>query len=670
MHAHRDDRLILAYNESATISIASELHARLGASILRRFPALADGRTAVLQLDGSSTVATALATLLSSGIVNYAEPDYLLFPTEEESVTAASDEPAQWTTTTASPELSFDALPDDYNSSSLYGMARVSAPAAWDLVPSPLQNDPEIVVAVIDSGIRYTHEDLAANMWTNTGETPGNGIDDDGNGYIDDVYGINAIAGSGNPWDDNGHGTHCAGTIGAVGDNAKGVVGIAWKSNVRLMALKFLPASGGGSTSDAIECIQYAVAKGAHVLSNSWGGTGSSTSLSNAITAVRSAGKLFVAAAGNTSTNNDASPHYPSSYSQDNIIAVASSDSADRRSGFSCYGRLSVDLFAPGSGILSTHHTSNTAYVSMNGTSMATPLVAGAVAVLLGAYPSEDYLQLRERLLSTVDMPHPFYGLVGTDGRMNLAKAMTEDLTFREDALLWQQSSTGRICHWSMNGQSISSFFVLAQRVVGWNLQAAVDCDGDGDRDLVFFRPSDGSICIWYMEGSTRRSFVVLPNKARGWNLVGIGNFDSHPDVDLVWQHPTTRQVCVWYMRDNALHSYSMLNANVTGWNIVGVRDDDADGNLEIYWHNPTSGQICRWYMNGTSMGSFQVYNVGAKTWKLMEVRDIDADGQVDFRWHHPTTGQLCTWFMDGLDLATYTVANNTAAGWLYVPMP
>jgi subtilisin family serine protease len=254
-------------------------------------------------------------------------------------------------------------VPNDpkYLDGTLWGLnqgndADIDAPEAWDVRTAASG----IVVAVIDTGIRYTHQDLAANAWTNPGEIAGDRIDNDGNGYVDDVRGIDAYNRDGDPMDDQGHGTHCAGTIGATGNNGIGLTGVAW--GVRLMALKFLSSTGSGADSDAVTCIDYARLKGAKVLSCSWGGGGAGTSLQAAIERARTAGILMVAAAGNESNNNDLNPSYPASYPHDNIISVASTTSTDALSSFSNYGATSVDLGAPGSSIYSTVSSSDTAY--------------------------------------------------------------------------------------------------------------------------------------------------------------------------------------------------------------------------------------------------------------------------------------------------------------------
>lgn len=233
------------------------------------------------------------------------------------------------------------------------GQADIRMPEAWDL----FTGDSSIVIGVIDTGVDYAHEDLQGNMWVNPGETS-NGLDDDGNGYIDDIYGINAVADSGDPMDDYGHGTHVSGIMGAVGNNRVGVVGVNWQ--VKIMALKFLNSDGWGYISDAIECIEYVLMMkedngvNIKVTNNSWGGGGYSLSLYTAIKALRDAGILFIAAAGNGSSNNDDFPSYPSSYKLDNIISVAATDHNDDLAWFSNYGATSVDLAAPGVDTLST----------------------------------------------------------------------------------------------------------------------------------------------------------------------------------------------------------------------------------------------------------------------------------------------------------------------------
>ncbi|MEX2118184.1 MAG: S8 family serine peptidase [Pirellulales bacterium] len=329
--------------------------------------------------------------------------------------------------------------PNDPQFSALYGLentgqtggladADIDAPAAWDLTTGS-QN---VVVAVIDTGVDYTHSDLAANMWVNSGEVPGNNADDDGNGFIDDVYGYDFANYDGDPFDDNLHGTHVAGTIGAVGNNGIGVAGVSW--SVKVMALKFLDAGGSGYIEDALNAVNYAVMmrnNGVNVrlTSNSWGGGGYSQALLDAIDASGAAGILFAAAAGNSGTDADASPMYPAAYDSPYIVSVAATDHADEYASFSNWGATTVDLAAPGVDILSTLPGNQYGYLS--GTSMATPHFSGAAALVWSLYPDATPLQVKQRLLAGAD----YVGHLGgnsfrptlTNGRLNVSNALEDD---------------------------------------------------------------------------------------------------------------------------------------------------------------------------------------------------------------------------------------------------
>jgi len=293
--------------------------------------------------------------------------------------------------------------------------AGIDAPEAWDF---SVGNN--TIVAVIDTGVDYTHPDLASNMWRNPGEVPANGFDDDGNGYIDDVYGIDACNGDTDPMDDNNHGTHCSGTIGGVGDNGVGVVGVCW--NARIMACKFLDAAGNGFTADAIECIQYAARMGARVINASWGDSVYDAALADAIEVANKSNILFCAAAGNTGTDNDLYPVYPASLSNANILAVAASDADDMLAGFSCYGSNSVDIAAPGAAIMSTLWGGGYGYG--NGTSMATPHCAGAAALLLSVDPGLNAAQLKAALMHTADPKLALGGTCMSGARLNVYRAV------------------------------------------------------------------------------------------------------------------------------------------------------------------------------------------------------------------------------------------------------
>lgn len=269
-----------------------------------------------------------------------------------------------------------------------YSKTIIRAPEAWKTT----LGSKDVVVAVIDTGVDYTHPDLKDNIWVNEKELNGKpGVDDDGDGFIDDVYGWDFANNKPNAMDDNEHGTHCAGIIGAT-LNGKGMVGVTQK--VRIMPVKFLSATGSGDTASAIKAIDYAVAHGAKVLSNSWGGGASSELLKQAIQRAQAKGVIVIAAAGNETNDNDAYPSFPASYP--GVIAVASTDSKDMLSYFSNYGKSSVLLAAPGSDIYST--VPGGGYAKLSGTSMAAPQVSGAVALALSVSPQLNGAQMAKAL--------------------------------------------------------------------------------------------------------------------------------------------------------------------------------------------------------------------------------------------------------------------------------
>lgn len=278
-----------------------------------------------------------------------------------------------------------------------------------------------IVVAVIDTGIDHTHADLANNIYVNPNEIPDNGIDDDGNGFIDDVRGWNfAGVSNNNAMDDNDHGTHVAGTIGASGNDGIGVAGVNWK--VSMMPVKFLSASGSGTLADAVKSIQYATKMRVNIMNNSWGGGGFSQALMDAIEEANQAGIIFVAAAGNNGTNNDQAPHYPSNYQVENVVSVAATTNQEELASFSCFGKRTVHIAAPGHRILST--TPNNAYQSFSGTSMATPHVVGALALLWSTNESQDYKSVINGILQSTDKLDQYQRFVSTGGRLNVYNAV------------------------------------------------------------------------------------------------------------------------------------------------------------------------------------------------------------------------------------------------------
>jgi len=313
--------------------------------------------------------------------------------------------------------------PNDPMFSQQYSHQLAQSPQAWDMG----MGSKKVVVAVIDTGLDNTHPDLAANVWVNPGEIPNNGIDDDGDGYVDDVNGWNFAANTNNVMADDAphfHGTHTAGILGAVGDNGIGVIGAS--PNVSIMPLKFLTSTGSGNVSDAVKAIGFAIQKKVQVMSNSWGGSSYSQALCDAISLANSAGIVFVAAAGNgdangVGQNNDTTPVYPARCGGANMVVVAASDQNDNLASFSNYGST-VQLAAPGVNIISTMNGSQ--YQLMSGTSMATPFVAGVVAEMMALRPDMSYSQILLALLRNVDPIPSMSGKLSYGGRVNAYKAM------------------------------------------------------------------------------------------------------------------------------------------------------------------------------------------------------------------------------------------------------
>ena len=401
-HKHAPGRLLVRFSESLSDADVSGTLGAAGAWDIKEFK-----RTSGLHLVGvTSSMRGAIEKIQEASGVLYVEPNYVVGTSY---VPSDPDTARLW------------GVSNDGQTGGLVD-ADIDGNEAWDVV----RLAPGIVIAGIDSGIDYNHPDLAANMWTNPGEIPANGIDDDANGFVDDVHGWDCANDDSDPLDDNGHGTHTAGTFGMVEGNGIGAVGVAHR--VQIMALKFLRASGFGLTSDAIECIEYSTLMGADISNNSWGGGGFSQALLDAIEDFGAQGGLFVAAAGNGSSNNDLQPLYPASYTpeSDNVVSVAATDHTDQLALFSNFGTASVDLGAPGVNIYSTIPTvfetlTRGIFSSHSGTSMAAAHVAGAAALYRTQFPDATPAQLKAALIQSSDkIPSLQGGKTTSGGRLNL----------------------------------------------------------------------------------------------------------------------------------------------------------------------------------------------------------------------------------------------------------
>jgi subtilisin family serine protease len=376
--AYVEDRILVQPRSGTSSGVLAEFHSALQTKVLRTFEGI--GRLQVVAVPPGETVSGLIAKYQQSGLVEFAEPDYI---------------------------GRVAAIPNDryYTNGTLWGLNKIEAPQAWDVLTSASN----IVVAALDTGVRYTHEDLKSNMWVNA---------------TDGSHGWNALTETSNPSDDsgNGHGTMVAGVLGASGNNGKGVVGVAWQ--VQIMACKCFNSSGVGTISACLTCFDYARTNGARIINASWGFT-NSLALSNAVYGLRDAGIIVVAACGNSATNTDVSRTYPASYPFDNVVSVAATASDDTLASFSNYGASSVHLAAPGASITSTFVATDSFYYSDSGTSLAAPYVSGALALMLAEYPGETYQQIINRVLTAVDPLPSLAGKCVTGGRLNLRKALT-----------------------------------------------------------------------------------------------------------------------------------------------------------------------------------------------------------------------------------------------------
>ncbi len=416
----KEDQIIVKFKKGKTIGDIDSVNKKLKTQSRKVISQRMNAH--VVEVPAGESVETMMEKFKKSGAVDYAEPDYEL------TTTAMPNDPkfldgTQWPL---------------HNTGQIGGNPPIAgvvdvdidAPEAWDIQPSA----EGVIVAVIDTGVRYTHQDLKNSMWKNPGETgldaqgldkATNKVDDDNNGYVDDVHGINSIGyKNGNPIDTHGHGSHCSGVIAASSNDGIGMTGVAPKA--KIMACKFLNPSG--TTSNAIECVEYARKMGAHIMSNSWGGGGFSQALYDAIDDARKAGIIFVAAAGNNHANMDIAPHYPSSYLVDNVVAVGSIARDGKKSSFSNYGSGMVHILAPGSYIYSCIKSNDAAYASWNGTSMATPHVSGALALMKARFPGDTYSQLINRLCrgakTSASNPLMYLNQASSKGYLSLAKAL------------------------------------------------------------------------------------------------------------------------------------------------------------------------------------------------------------------------------------------------------
>jgi subtilisin family serine protease len=437
--AYRDGEILVKYRDGATRTMnqMQNSYNRLSVVNVQRFEAAPFKNFEALSIDTSAISLEAAADdLLRDPSVEYVQPNYILYAhAEEEGFVPEAEIGRGRGLASLSAPVPAAALPaggpailqaprqatnlGDPLQSKAWGISKIGADKAW----AKEQGSKKVIVAVIDSGVDYNHPDLADNMWRNpnASRTRRTGVDTAGSSISGDIVGWDFVEDDNRPYDLSGHGTHCAGTIGAVGGNGKGVSGV--NKEVSIMAVRFLAGNGSGSTSDAIRGIDYAISRGAKVLSNSWGGKGGlNRALRDAIVRSEKAGALFVTSAGNDGTNNDRVPSYPAAFDVPNMITVAATGSSDGMASFSNYGAKSVHVGAPGLNIYSTKPGGG--YQYMSGTSMAGPHVAGLAALLWAKFPNAGYAEIKRRILQSGDTVASLQGKTITGKRISALRAL------------------------------------------------------------------------------------------------------------------------------------------------------------------------------------------------------------------------------------------------------
>ncbi|CAH2575086.1 Thermitase [Planktothrix rubescens] len=529
------DRVIVKLNPTANASEITNLQSEIGVTQVTKASQLGID---IWQIP-SGTVEQTISAYKDDPRFEYIEPDYIITLDDVQKPSSTQESSGKIT-----PQAT---TPNDPSYSQLWGLnntgqdggtpdADIDAPEAWDIQ----KGDPNLVIGVIDTGVDYDHPDLSANIWTNPGEIAGDGIDNDSNGYTDDVRGWDFAYNDNNPMDVDGHGTHVAGTIAGKGNNGVGVTGVAW--NAKIMPLKYLDDNGDGFTSNAILAINYATAKGVKLTNNSWGGGGRSQALYDAINTAGQQGALFIASAGNESNNNDANPAYPASYDLANIISVASTTRTDGLSSFSNYGATTVDLGAPGSSIYST--LPNSSYGTKSGTSMASPQVTGAAALLWSQNPTWTAQQVKNKLMQTTDPISALSGKTVTGGRLNINNALASSDTTAPTASSF--TPTDDATNIAVGADLVANFSEAIQKGTG---------------DIVIKKLSDNSVV----------ETIAVTNS----NVTVSGSqLTINPTNDLAQTTDYYVEIANGAIKDIAGNNYAGITGNST-WNFTTVAPPD-----------------------------------------------------------------------------------------------
>ncbi|QXO93540.1 S8 family serine peptidase [Methanospirillum purgamenti] len=560
-------------------------------------------------LDGTDTGKNTPNTLSSVTAGTHSVTNKL--PNYNDYTTSATVTGGQTTTVQGSltPSGSTSSISNDPYASYLWGLhntgqtggtadADIDAPEAWAVT----KGSTSVIVGVVDTGVDYNHPDLKANM----------------------VGGYNAITGTTNPMDDNGHGTHCAGTIGAVGNNGIGVVGVNW--NVKIMPLKFLSSSGSGYTSDAIEAFAWGYNRGVRIFSNSWGGYGTDTALQDAISQYSDA--LFICAAGNDGSNTDVSPQSPSALPNANIIAVAATDHRDSLASFSNYGASTVDVAAPGVSIYSTYRGGS--YTYMSGTSMATPHVAGIAALIKAVKSGYTVAQVKQAILSGVDKKSGLSGKCVTGGRVNALQSV-HVIEISNGIAMFRPSIGWWFFDNDLDGRTDKSF----QYGINGDIPLVGDWTGNGKVGIAMFRPSIG---WWFfdndLDGRTDKSFQYGING----DIPLVGDWTGNGKVGIAMFRPSIG----WWFFDNDLDGRTdkSFQYGING-DIPLVGDWTGNGKVGIAMFRPSIGW---WFfdndLDGRTDKSFR-YGINGD---VPLVGDWTGNGKVGIAMFRPSIGW---WFFD-----------------------
>ena len=650
---YADGELLVKFKNGTASASAAEAGDEIGAVVLERFPEIKWQR---IKLPAGLSLEQALLRWKNMPGVEAVQPNYY---------------------------YRLAATPNDARFSELYGMSKISAPAAWELTTGSSNT----VVAVIDTGIKYDHADLASNMWVNPNEIKGNGIDDDGNGFVDDFYGYDFFFNDSDPLDEHGHGTHVAGTIGAVGNNNIGVAGVNW--NVRIMAIKIYDSDGFGTTSamliNAYNYVRMMKNRGVNirVTNNSYSGCDEACdydqATKDALDAMGDAGILNVFAAGNDARNVDtATPAFPASYTSPSILSAAASTQTDDRAGFSNFGATGVDLAAPGTGILSTHNGSS-GYATFNGTSMAAPHVAGAAALLSSYNQNLSNASLKATLMNTVDSLPQWNGIVKTGGRLNVERALRNqtvcNFTLSQNSVFVRDLAGGNFsvnvlappnCDYTAvsnanwinvisgnpgSGNGTVSFSVapaglyrtgtitiagLTFTVTQHGADPAppgvyLDFDGDGKSDYVAIQNVSGGM-LWHNNLSRR-----------GYQPVNFGLFDDDVVIPAFYDIDSKTDIAVWrdstgtfYVLRSEDNTVQAVQFGASGDNPRVTQDFDGDRKADFAVTRKSGGHLF-WYISGTTSG-FAGIQFGLAT-DIPLRGDYDGDGKADIAVFRPSNG-------------------------------